>query len=126
MRQQHAPLLEDNDSSSSRCLQQGDEVESYPSGARGLIFKPDGSGFVYYSSGRVAVCKAVVDRRGRYYLYGDDPKSTPLGAVNEHAVGFFLGSSGTRLALNKVKRAFLFRRYGGSTTIILKTCSYHS
>lgn len=113
MRQNNAPLLEDNDD----CLQQNDEVEPYPCGARGIIFKSDGSGFVYYSSGRVAVYKGVVDGRGRYYLYGDDPKSTPLGAVNEHAVGFFLGPKGTRLALNKVKRAPLCHRYGGSTTI---------
>lgn len=85
-----------------------DEVESYPSGARALIFKPDGSGFVYYSSGRVAVCKGVIDGRNRYYLYGDDAKSTPLGAINEHAVGFILGPGATRLALNKVKKRACF------------------
>ncbi|CAN0268807.1 unnamed protein product, partial [Scytosiphon promiscuus] len=79
-----------------------DDAEFYPSGARASIFKADGSGFIYYPSGNVAVCKGVMDGRGRYYLYGDDPRSTPLGAVNEHAVGFFLGPGGVRLALSKV------------------------
>lgn len=83
-----------------------DEVESYASGPRASIFKPDGSGFIYYPSGRVAVCKGIIDSRGRYYLYGDDPRSTPLGAVNEHAVGFFLGQGGIRLGLNKVGKRF--------------------
>lgn len=79
-----------------------EDVEHYPSGARASVFKADGSGFIYYPSGHVAVCKGVLDGRGRYYLYGDDAKSTPLGAVNEHAVGFFLGPAGVRLALSKV------------------------
>lgn len=78
------------------------EVASYPSGAKAMAFKADGSGFIYYPSGRVAICKGVVDGRGRYYMYGDDARSTPLGAVNEQAVGFFLGVSGIRLALSKV------------------------
>lgn len=81
----------------------GDErVESYPSGSRASAFKADGSGSIYYPSGRVAVCVGVIDGRSRYYLYGDDARSTPLGAVNEHAVGFFLGPAGVRLALSKV------------------------
>lgn len=79
-----------------------EEVEHYPSGARASVFKADGSGFIYYQSGHVAVCKGVLDGRGRYFLYGDDAKSTPLGAVNENAVGFFLGPAGVRLALSKV------------------------
>lgn len=79
-----------------------DNVESYTSGARASIFKADGSGFIYYPSGQVAVCKGIIDGRGRYYLYNNDARSTPLGAVNEHAVGFFLGPGATRLALNKV------------------------
>lgn len=79
-----------------------DNAELYPSGRLASFFKEDGSGFIYYPSGLVAVCKGVVDGRGRYYLYGDDRRSTPLGAVNEHGVGFFLGPSGVRLALSKV------------------------
>ncbi|CBJ29876.1 conserved unknown protein [Ectocarpus siliculosus] len=79
-----------------------DNAEYYPSGRLASVFKEDGSGFIYYPSGLVAVCKGVVDGRGRYYVYGDDRRSTPLGAVNEHGVGFFLGPSGVRLALSKV------------------------
>eukprot|EP00903_Cladosiphon_okamuranus_P008860 g8483.t2 len=79
-----------------------ESVEIYPSGSRASAFKADGSGFIYYPTGRVAVCVAVIDGRSRYYLYGDDIKSTPLGAVNEHAVGFFLGPADVRLALSKV------------------------
>ncbi|CAM9257118.1 unnamed protein product [Hapterophycus canaliculatus] len=79
-----------------------DAVEYYPSGTRASVFKVDGSGFINYPSGNVAICKGVVDEPGRYYIYGDDPRSTPLGAVNEHAVGFFLGPGGVRLALSKV------------------------
>lgn len=82
--------------------EQCEDIAVYPSGARAFAFKTDGSGFIYYPSGRVAVCKGVVDGRDRYYMYGNDVRSTPLGAVNEHAVGFFLGESGVRLALNKV------------------------
>ncbi|CAN0560915.1 unnamed protein product, partial [Ectocarpus sp. 12 AP-2014] len=77
-------------------------AEYYPSGRLASVFKEDGSGFIYYPSGLVAVCKGVVDGRGRYYVYGDDRRSTPLGAVNEHGEGFFLGPSGVRLALSKV------------------------
>lgn len=79
-----------------------DEIETYASGPRASVFKADGSGFIYYPSGRVAVYKGILDGRGRYYLYGDDPRSTPLGAVDEHAVGFVTGRGGVRLALNKV------------------------
>lgn len=79
-----------------------DDIELYASGARASVFKADGSGFIYYPSGHVAICKGIIDGHGRYYLYGDDQRSTPLGAVNEHAVGFFLGQGGIRLALNKV------------------------
>ncbi|CAM9336803.1 unnamed protein product [Ectocarpus sp. 4 AP-2014] len=79
-----------------------DNAEHYPSGRLASVFKEDGSGFIYYPSGLVAVCKGVVDGRGRYYVYGDDRRSTPLGAVNEHGEGFFLGPSGVRLALSKV------------------------
>lgn len=96
-----------------------DEVETYPSGARASVFKADGSGFIYYPSGRVAVYKGILDGRGRYYMYGDDPRSTPLGAVDEHAVGFVTGTGGVRLALNKVRqtqkgiRATSTRWHGG-------------
>lgn len=88
---------------SSIVTDNGDDVEYYPNGARASVFKADGSGFIHYPSGNVAICKGVVNGRGRYYLYGDDPGSTPLGAVNEHAVGFFLGPGSVRLALNKVR-----------------------
>lgn len=79
-----------------------ENIECYPSGSRASIFKADGSGFIYYPSGHVAVCVGVIEGRSRYYLYGDDARSTPLGAVNERAVGFFLGPAGVRLALSKV------------------------
>lgn len=79
-----------------------EDIAIYPSGARAVEFKRDGSGFIYYPSGRVGVCKGVVNGRARYYMYGDDVRSTPLGSVNEHGVGFVLGEDGVRLALNKV------------------------
>lgn len=90
-------------SQKSRDETSGEDTALYASGARALEFKADGSGSIYYPSGRVAVCKEVVDGQGRYYIYGDDSRSTPLGAVNEHAVGFFLGVGSVRLALNKVR-----------------------
>lgn len=79
-----------------------DTIDLYGSGARASVFKADGSGFVYYPSGNVAVCKGIIDGRARYYIYGDDARCTPLGAVNEHAVGFILGPDRVRLALNEV------------------------
>lgn len=86
-----------------------DEIETYASGARASVFKADGSGFIYYPSGRVAVYKGIIDERSRYYVYGDDARSTPLGAVDEHAVGFVTGAGGVRLALNKVGTAGIRR-----------------
>lgn len=98
-----------------------EHVENYPSGSRASVFKSNGSGFIYYPSGHVAVCKGVIEGRGRYYLYGDDQKSTPLGAVNEHAVGFFVGKAGIRLALNKVRATLQVHSAPGPALIHLRT-----
>lgn len=97
----------------------GESVESYPSGSRASVFKADGSGFIYYPSGHVAVCIGVIDGRSRYYLYGDDNRSTPLGAVNEHAVGFFLGPAGVRLALSKVPGTVYVLLWGTITSCLV-------
>lgn len=81
----------------------GVEIVSYPSGVRALAFKGDGSGYIYYPSGCVAVYKTFIDGKSYFYMYADGPRSTPLGAINEHAVGFCLDEGGARLALNKVR-----------------------
>lgn len=99
---------------STRC-RSNDDVHLYSSGVRASIFKADGSGFIYYPSGKVAICKAVIDGRGRFYIYSNDSKSTSIGAVNEYAVGFFIGPNRMRLALSKVSVI------ENTTTIILYT-----
>lgn len=77
-------------------------VQFYSSGVGASIFKADGSGFIYYPSGNVAIYKGVINGRGRFYIYDKNPKSTPIGAVNEYAVGFFMGPNRMRLALSRV------------------------
>ena len=80
-----------------------DNVGLYPSGVRVSVLMADESGSIYYPSGKVAINKGMIDGRFQLYIYGNDARSTPLGALNEHAVGFFLGFRGMRLVLNKVR-----------------------
>lgn len=58
-------------------------------------------GLVCYESGRVAVCISGTARESlkRWYVY--DEKGTMVCAIDEHAVGFAVGSDGRRLVLTK-------------------------
>jgi hypothetical protein len=76
----------------------------YPTGQKAYAFLPDGSGFVYYPSGRPAVCvSSVSSYQSRYYAYDDAPtpkavkpsevlagklKEHLLCALDENIVGF--------------------------------------
>jgi hypothetical protein len=47
---------------------------TYPNGQKAFALMPDGSGFVYYPSGRPACCvSTVTDYQSRYYFYEDAP-----------------------------------------------------
>lgn len=103
----------------STTIRSNDDVQFYSSGVRASNFKADGSGFIYYPTGNVAICKGVIDGRGRFYIYSNDPKSTSIGAVNEYAVGFFIGPNRMRLALSKVSMV-------QNTTTIIPYINEHS
>ena len=76
----------------------------YPNGNKAYSFLPDGSGFVYYPSGRPAVCvSSVSSYQNRHYAYDDAPtpkavkpsevlkgnlKEHLLCALDENIVGF--------------------------------------
>ncbi|KAJ1449923.1 FAM194 protein-domain-containing protein [Pelagophyceae sp. CCMP2097] len=67
-----------------------------------MDFGADGSGFAYYSSGRVACCVAgATAYSSRAYFYADDAKATLVCAVDEFAVGFAIAQDGARLVLSK-------------------------
>lgn len=110
----------------------------YPNGVRPFAFMPDGGGFLYYPSGRPAVCVSTVSSyQSRFYVYEDAPtpralkpsevlagkaKEHLLCALDELVVGFAVDNSegknrGVRAIFSKT--GVLVVNSGGRSTSIL-------
>eukprot|EP00743_Colponemidia_sp_Colp-15_P004332 GILK01004672.1.p1 GENE.GILK01004672.1~~GILK01004672.1.p1 ORF type:complete len:687 (-),score=94.37 GILK01004672.1:76-2136(-) len=69
----------------------------YANGIQAILMKNDGSGFIYYPSGRVAVCiNKELGYTGTSFFYEDDKRSTLLCYFDVHAVGFALCNLGRK------------------------------
>ena len=60
----------------------------YRTGQKATVWNPDGSGFAYYPSGRVAVVVGRVSDKYQRYFYEDDERNTLIGTMDENVVGF--------------------------------------
>ena len=61
----------------------------YDNGRIGLDIKPDGTGFLYYPNGNVAITvSAISSYQKTFHAFDYDSKGTILMAIDEHANGF--------------------------------------
>ncbi|OQS06226.1 hypothetical protein THRCLA_01721 [Thraustotheca clavata] len=75
---------------------------SYPTGEQAVVLDPDGCGFCYYETGRVAVCVSKVNAyQRRHTFYENNRLKRILCSIDEHVVGSAGKPNGTRLVLTK-------------------------
>jgi hypothetical protein len=66
----------------------------YENGKLALRFHEDGSGFIYYPSGTVAVCVSEASSyQKKFFAFDKNRKNTNILAIDENAVGFCSGSN---------------------------------
>mmetsp|Transcript_10906 Transcript_10906/g.16621 ORF Transcript_10906/g.16621 Transcript_10906/m.16621 type:complete len:700 (+) Transcript_10906:130-2229(+) len=87
----------------------------YENGRLALKFNEDGTGFIYYPSGSVAVCSSEASSyQNRYYAFDSNRKNTLLLGIDEHAVGFC--SSSKRKSMRDNAFEFALSKVGGIIT----------
>jgi hypothetical protein len=95
----------------------------YDNDKMAINIKPDGTGFIYYPNGYVAICcSQATDYQNSYYAFDKDRNNSVILGIDELGVGF--ATSSTRKDADSDGSALVFTTKGGIMTNMMKKITY--